>query len=194
MTLAALLPFTAEAQTAPAKEKVAHVKGPKAKPLCFLKTASANVPLNSAAIQALDKDWIKTVSVLKDKDAVDQFGPKAKAGVVLIELMPEQEQAFLQTLKDPKYTAAEEKNYRLDGAPGVALSDPLYVIKTKDGEVTVKKEDISPINPEWIKSIDVLKGSEAEKRYKEQGKNGVILITLAPEREQDVLDKLMNSN
>ncbi len=191
---AGLLPFAAEAQVVPAKEKAANVKEAKASPLYFLKTDSVNVPLSAAAIQVMDKEWIESITVLKDKNAVDQFGPEGKDGVILIEIKPAQERTFLQTLKDPKYTAAAEKNIRLDGGEGKTMADPLYFIQTKAGEVAVSKEAISSLNPEWIKSINVLKGAEAEKRFKKQGENGVILITLAAEKEQHVLNQLRNKN
>lgn len=52
--------------------------------------------------------------------------------------------------------------------------DPLFVI---DGEI-VEDFKLNEIEPSQIESITVLKGEAAEREYKEDGKNGVILIKL----------------
>ncbi|RNI22425.1 hypothetical protein EFB08_20165 [Rufibacter latericius] len=197
--LAASLPFGVEAQDLPAKRKTTNVGvSPQILLLYLLKTDSGNVPLTSADIQAMDKEWIESIVVSKDEKTKKEFGPKAKDGVIIIELKPEQERAFLQTLKSPDRASAEKRKpvtIRLDDRPISERSfpEPLYFILTNTGEVALKKEDVSSLNPEWIKSINVLKGAEAEKRFKEQGKNGVILITLNPEKEQEVLRLLKNN-
>jgi TonB-dependent SusC/RagA subfamily outer membrane receptor len=59
---------------------------------------------------------------------------------------------------------------------GNADTTPLYIIKTKDGEI--EETDLKDINPNDIESINVLKGSTATFQYGEKGKNGVIIITL----------------
>ncbi|ALJ00345.1 hypothetical protein DC20_16915 [Rufibacter tibetensis] len=193
-----LPPFGLKAQEAPSKVRTSAVKVTStAQPLYFLKTGSANVPLNFADIQSLDKEWIKSISVLKDKNAIEQFGQTAKHGVVLIELKAEQEQAFLKTIKEQNANSSsgiKPVHIRLYCAAPTSLGEPLYIIQTKSGEVVVSKEDLSGINPEWIKSIEVLKDGEIIKRYKDQGKYGVILITFASEREQEVLQIIKDNN
>lgn len=52
--------------------------------------------------------------------------------------------------------------------------DPLYVINGEE----YPKEDISKVSPEDIKSINVLKGASAIEKYEDNGKHGVIEITL----------------
>lgn len=193
LAVVTLLPFNLSAQDLLPKkkglgEKTYAVKTiSSSQPLYLLKTDSANVPINQAALQELKQEWVKSVSVLKDTPAVEQFGAHGKHGVVLIELEPAHEQAYLQLLKKQKASSETARDTNLDGGTGVALPVPLYLVKTQTGEVAVSKEKIALVNPQWIKSIEVLKDAEAEKRYQEQGKNGVILITFLPEKEQEVL-------
>ena len=50
---------------------------------------------------------------------------------------------------------------------------PLYIV---DGKM-VSKSDADKINPNDIKSVDVLKGESATAAYGDKGKNGVVKIT-----------------
>ncbi|MFM1808497.1 MAG: hypothetical protein RLZZ242_1222 [Bacteroidota bacterium] len=55
-----------------------------------------------------------------------------------------------------------------------AGEQPLMIIDGKEAE---KDATMNDIDPKQIKSVEVLKGDEALKRFGEKGKNGVILIT-----------------
>lgn len=78
---------------------------------------------------------------------------------------------------------------------------PLYVVDGEIVDTNKYKEQISRIKPEYIKSIDVLKGEKALNKYGEQGKNGVIefeltdrekafddLLAVAPEKPKESFD------
>ncbi len=56
----------------------------------------------------------------------------------------------------------------------VMVNKPLIIL---DGEVQPAEFDLNKINPENIKSIDVIKDATATEMYGEKGKNGVIKIT-----------------
>lgn len=58
----------------------------------------------------------------------------------------------------------------------IAGKEPLMIIKHKDKDRIIK--DINSINPDEIESIEVLKDSKAMIEYGDEGKNGVIIITL----------------
>ncbi|MBC3538084.1 hypothetical protein ACFSC6_00940 [Rufibacter sediminis] len=200
LALMTLLSVDASAQDLLAKrkdlgEKVYGVKKiASEKPQYFLKTASAQVPISNTVLQKIKIDWVKSVSVLKEKPEVAQPGVQARNGAVLIELEPEHEPAFLQLLKKLENSAENEEATSLDGSTGITLPLPLYVVKTQTGEVAVSKEAVSAVSPEWIESIEVLRETEAEKKYKEKGRNGVILITFVPEKEQEILRQIQDSN
>jgi hypothetical protein len=68
------------------------------------------------------------------------------------------------------FTPSTEKGITIK-ATGGQTGQPLYVI---DG---VETDNIEIINPNYIKSIDVLKGESGTKLYGDKGKNGVVLIT-----------------
>jgi len=70
---------------------------------------------------------------------------------------------------------------------GNSDTTPLYIIKTKDGEV--EKTDLKNIDPNDIESISVIKGPTATFEYGDKGKNGVIIITLKKNSKYDLQKK-----
>lgn len=56
---------------------------------------------------------------------------------------------------------------------------PLYIVK-KDGKEK-KVSNINNIDPNLIESVEVLKGSNAIEAHGEEGKNGVVIVTLKKE-------------
>ncbi|MDD3479025.1 MAG: DUF4139 domain-containing protein [Paludibacteraceae bacterium] len=67
---------------------------------------------------------------------------------------------------------AESPSIRIRGTGSIAESLPLYVL---DGEI-VSADYAQSINPNAIKSIEILKDDQAEAQYGSEGKNGVIKI------------------
>jgi hypothetical protein len=63
---------------------------------------------------------------------------------------------------------------RVDG--GKENGQPLFIIRDSKGERRVS--DVSGINPDDIKSLNVLKGESAIKAYGEAGKNGVVILEI----------------
>ena len=57
-----------------------------------------------------------------------------------------------------------------------SAGDPLYIIKDKYGQRRVKS--ISGVEPVDIEAIEVIKGEKALDQYGQDGKNGVIVVTL----------------
>jgi TonB-dependent SusC/RagA subfamily outer membrane receptor len=73
------------------------------------------------------------------------------------------------TIRQSNSNHNQNNNLSTNNIPNNAL----YVL---NGELK-NKSDIEKIDPENIKSIDILKGESAAKFYGDKGKNGVIIIT-----------------
>lgn len=101
----------------------------------------------------LKPSQIKRMSIMKEPEAVARYGEKAKNGVVKIDLQGGEE----------KTTAVNQKN------------PPLYIV---DGEKVPADEVNARVDPNQVDSINVLKDKLATDEYGEEGKNGVVLITL----------------
>ncbi|WP_207431132.1 hypothetical protein [Sabulibacter ruber] len=165
-------------------------------PLYLLKTDSAQVPLAKTAFEKLNPEWLNSVEVFKGENATQRFGEKGKHGVILISLKKEHEREFLRIVQAQGPTeeafdqGAAAVSIKLRCGSPLSSEAPLYIIKTKKEEFTLAQEAISTLNPNWISSINVLKGESAENKYKEKAKNGVIVISLKQENEQDALQLL----
>lgn len=107
-------------------------------------------------VSHIKADDIQSITVLKGKQATDKYGKAAKGGAIEVTLKKSGErEAALSII-----------------TTGGNLSRPYYVVDGK--HVT----DISHIKPEYIESISVLKDKSAIDKYGENGKNGVIEITM----------------
>ncbi|TYA92108.1 M56 family metallopeptidase [Seonamhaeicola marinus] len=104
--------------------------------------------------EKIDKNRIHSIYVLKDDHATNQYGDKGKNGVMVVKT---------KDINDPPLT------FRLTGDS----VNPLYILDGKK----VDKSKIETLDPDDIKSIDVLKGEHATKIYGSQNKNGVIIIS-----------------
>jgi len=100
-------------------------------------------------IEKLDPNSIASVTVLKDKDAVDKYGNKGKNGVVEI-------------LSKDRVSVAKIPN------------TVLYVL---NGKIT-SKEEIDKLDKKTIESVNILKDKEATDIYGDKGKNGVVEVIL----------------
>ena len=79
-------------------------------------------------------------------------------------------------IEDNGITNAEIQETQQQVENSSAEKQPLFVL---DGEIDseLDKGLLSRIKPEYIKSIEVLKGENATQQYGDKGKNGVIIIT-----------------
>ena len=134
-------------------------------------------------LNKIDPNTIATVDVLKGEAAIRLYGDDAKNGVVIISTKtPDSKGNISWTEKTDKHVVIKRgdidttivKNTIVIGSKSAKDSDPLYVV---DGEV-MKKFDATSLDAENIKSISVLKGDIAIKKYGAKAKNGVIEITL----------------
>jgi TonB family protein len=67
-------------------------------------------------------------------------------------------------------------------------NSPLIILRYTWGEEKqISKAEMNNIDPNRIKSIEVLKGSEGKKKYGDKALNGVIIITPKPSQELDTI-------
>ncbi|BAX82004.1 TonB-dependent receptor plug domain-containing protein [Labilibaculum antarcticum] len=100
---------------------------------------------------------IESMNVIKGEQAIKKYGKKGTNGVIEI------------TSK-----IQSSKNAPVVKIKGASINNPLYIVDGK--KISAKKAN--KINPDDIESMDVLKGENAIKKYGEEAKNGVIVITL----------------
>ncbi|MFS4493246.1 TonB family protein [Maribacter sp. 2308TA10-17] len=109
-------------------------------------------------LHELEPDEIESINVFKDDAATRKYGEKGKNGVIEV--------------KTKKFVFSKPNldTIKLDTNNG---TDPIYFIDGKESS----GEKAKAINPNYIESINVLKGESAEAVYGKKGKNGVIQIT-----------------
>lgn len=118
--------------------------------------------LNSDELNDLmDPNRIESINVLKGKQATDKYGAEAKDGAIEI-----------TTKEVPKEVLENiEKSKEI-----LSKSDyPENVFFMLNGKRSSKAE-IEKLNPDDIRSVNVLKGKNATDKYGSLGKNGVIEI------------------
>lgn len=122
--------------------------------------------IETANIEAIDPENIKSIDVIKDKSATDIYGEKGVNGVILI------------TTKNPvKFN------------PGIS-GNPVVIV---DGQRYDSVEDVN-VQPDEIASISVLKNESATKLYGEQAKDGAIIINTKTKYNSEKTDPLIIVN
>ena len=107
---------------------------------------------NYKIFELLDLEKIESVSVLKREEALEKYG--AENGVILVKTR----QAELETGEAGERSSASQEKHLIIIDGEVADSDDLIILNRKD-----------------VKSIKVMKGSEAKEKY--NAPNGVVTIT-----------------
>ncbi|MDE7078463.1 MAG: TonB-dependent receptor plug domain-containing protein, partial [Alistipes sp.] len=125
-----------------------------------------------ASLDGIPTDKIASIDVLKDGQAVETYGDKARNGVVAVTLKNEGDSR--------KSEAAAAGNvvvlrYSSDSVPSGPA--PLYIV---DGEET-DGERLNRIDPDRIASIDIYKDAATLAAYGDKARNGVAVITLKKE-------------
>ncbi|MFV0418942.1 MAG: M56 family metallopeptidase [Dysgonomonas sp.] len=119
---------------------------------------------------------IESVSILKDKAAIDVYGDKGKNGVVIVETKKGKQDNMKTTSKlDVVHVkdSTDSRLYFLRTTLSNFNSDdkPIFIV---DGE---KVADINALDINTIKSFEIFKDKAFIDKYGDEGKNGVILIT-----------------
>ena len=111
-------------------------------------------------LQALNKNNIASVTILKDSDATNLYGKKAKEGVVII------------TTKDSDKWKTELKIGYPINSDKTKANKALLIIDGKEQEGV----NIEDLDADKIESITVLKDKKASNKYGNKGKNGAIEV------------------
>ena len=107
-------------------------------------------------LASINEQNIASVSIIKDNNAIKNYGDKGKNGVVLIKM--------------------KNKNSK---TPFIKLVDSnLYILDDKE----IKKSKFKKLDPDNFESIDILQGEHSVKKYGNKGRNGVIIITTKKEK------------
>ncbi len=139
----------------------------------------------------LKPDDIASINVLKGEKALEKYGNKAKNGVVEITTKGNETiklKADKIIIKDDKKDIKSDViDYTKEENPLVkkGLEDqPLYIL---DGE-EIDQVKMEEINPNIIKSINVLKGKKAFEKYGDKAENGVVEVfsKYSKERTNDI--------
>ncbi|WP_394747670.1 M56 family metallopeptidase [Spongiimicrobium salis] len=107
---------------------------------------------------------IVSINVLKGKNASKKYGDKGKDGVVEITIDTDRTEA------DSKKSIQIEDVVKIRNAGG---KKPMYVV---DGKVVEGDFDAEKLDPDTIKSVFILKGKNAKRKYGKKGKHGVVVI------------------
>jgi len=111
--------------------------------------------ISKEEIDAIQIDKIESVSVLKDASAIEQYGERAKDGVIEI------------STKDSEVEDLSVLNL-IDNVGVFGQNKPLLIVDGKEYRGKVDEDNID--------SIKVLKGPHAIDQYGERAKDGVIVI------------------
>ena len=136
-------------------------------------------------MKQIDPNSIESVNVLKDKNATDKYGGKGQNGVIEIitkkTAAVKAETSAAGNNADNSVVISQNGN-SFSGQSKVVISergkdvkgvnDILYVLNGK----IIEKKQFDKVNPDEIKSVNVLKDKPATDKYGEKGKNGVIEV------------------
>jgi TonB-dependent SusC/RagA subfamily outer membrane receptor len=129
-------------------------------------------------MRKLNPDTIESVSILKDKTALQLYGEKGKNGVILVKLKPpEKTEMPVVVITDNLKIPAADTNFFVNCRCRCSSKDILNALIIIDGKESAESE-LRALNPDRIESFSVLKDETAINLYGEKGKNGVILIGL----------------
>ena len=160
------------------------------KPLVYIEGKEA---VGEEALSSVSPERIKSISVMKDKAAVEVYGERGKDGVVLVDLLTEEEYQNKQKFPKPAKVRTESESpkkshFYMGGSHdeewhvAQAKKKPLVII---DGKEALEEDAISKLAPDRIKNFTILKDKSATDIYGERGKNGVLIITLFTDAEYE---------
>lgn len=160
------------------------------KPLVYIDGKEA---VGEEALSSVSPGRTKSISVMKDKAAVEVYGERGKDGVVLVDLLTEEEYQNKQKFPKPAKVRTESESpkkshFYMGGSHdeewhvAQAKKKPLVII---DGKEALEEDAISKLAPDRIKNFTILKDKSATDIYGERGKNGVLIITLFTDAEYE---------
>ncbi|MRT92756.1 M56 family metallopeptidase [Ancylomarina sp. 16SWW S1-10-2] len=129
------------------------------------------------SVDDIDPNEIEAIDVLKDKSATEKYGNKAANGVILITTKSDNKSLQKPNKANDVVIIDSQSNDKITlkvSSKGDTNNPPLYIV---DGVEYNGDKSMKDIDPNEIKSIDVLKDKLATEKYGVKAENGVILIT-----------------
>ncbi|WP_316843945.1 M56 family metallopeptidase [Pedobacter psychrodurus] len=169
----ALAPLTVSDDTpkspAPATDQQEIINGKEGTPICIVD----GKPITCADFKLINPDDIKTVTVLKEKEARDAFGEKGKSGAIVISLFKDRQPTASNNAESllKFMLSSANKPKCIFFLKGTKLSDEQQVVLNR------VLPSMANIN-NFIESIVTITGKEASSKYGDQGINGVLEIHL----------------
>jgi TonB-dependent SusC/RagA subfamily outer membrane receptor len=131
-------------------------------------------------VQKLKSSEVESFSILENDYAIEKYGEKAKNGVILVTKKHNvfKNNEIVGVLSstseaDTSTNLVQDGDFIIRGIYQGDSGNPLVFI---DGRVAEKKE-VQKLKSDEVESFCIIKEDDAIKKYGEQGKNGVILIT-----------------
>ncbi|MEO1449260.1 MAG: M56 family metallopeptidase, partial [Bacteroidota bacterium] len=121
------------------------------------------VPMESPTEEKINAYFIERANVLESKKAVLKYGKKAKHGALSI------------ITRKAALKAQNETKVKI--RPPEGETEPIYIVNGKK----VDKAEIEHLEHDMFESISVYKDEKAIEKFGEEGKNGVVEITLKGE-------------
>ena len=152
-------------------------------PLYIILESGQEREISSEEFSQIEPGRIKSMEILKDQRAIDQYGPKAANGVVKITMkLPDE--------IDEEVVVVRKEAVPMTGRFDAVASKPLILMKQITGnEVVLSDEEYDKIDRSRINTVEVL-GDQASiqkytELYGEKAQGGVVLITLKRPQELD---------
>ena len=76
----------------------------------------------------------------------------------------------------------EKQQFRIRGTTNTTGVTPLYILKEGKKEKKISPSFMQSLRKDRLKSVFVLKGESAIRRYGKEGKNGVVIIELKKDK------------
>ena len=152
-------------------------------PLYIVLESGQEREISSEEFSQIEPGRIKSMEILKDQRAIDQYGPKAANGVVKITMkLPDE--------IDEEVVVVRKEAVPITGRYDAVASKPLILMKQITGkEVVLSDEEYDKIDRSRINTVEVL-GDQASiqkytELYGEKAAGGVVLITMKRPQELD---------
>ena len=152
-------------------------------PLYIILESGQEREISSEEFSQIEPGRIKSMEILKDQRAIDQYGPKAANGVVKITMkLPDE--------IDEEVVVVRKEAVPITGRYDAVASKPLILMKQITGnEVVLSDEEYDKIDRSRINSVEVLGDQASIKKYTdlygEKAAGGVVLITMKRPQELD---------
>ncbi len=164
------------------------------------------LPYSESVLDGLNPDMIESLNVIKKTNSAEfiAYASKDTEGIVIIKLLDtEESQLFFDAIKEKsdleivpllRESQENEVKVRLRGKSDDTNILFQIIIDDKTFDFDSNQEFLGDINPDDIKSIDVIKDKDGLKKYEASDKDGVIIIRLKENKSSKALLKKLEKD